>query len=457
MRAFINSLFRGVQLSGIPPRQSLYLTEEGRLSEWKPVSSPFSTVNGLVYNRVNGHHYFSAQSIGGIPWNRSSFVYRYDKSGNQIVQQVHIPKHNDITEAWDTHPVPVTHVLEDGNILVTVEKTMDSNNRSNGHNTDMLLYKTTVPGDLSTLAYWKSLPGFYCYPKVWQKGPYIHFNFRGTRGGLDLTKTILESSYDSGVTFTDRIIVDIPMTSPLRRAYTRMLWDESSEEMILLLTIRNDSIGIYESVYAIRSHISDGKVWQNWEGTFSKDVSTQGAITFAEIQPCLVWYNNPEQYITLAEGGAAANGTLKLLMSRSIPTGGVFDNNAESTQEDLRLFFNDGSGWKWNSLKSIMPSPSYAHYTSQENLISFASLPDADYIQVMDKTNSPVCRLYEHRSTNNFQSYTSKLIWEGVGSYYLGPKTANARSIKEQLSLLVDVQGQQTQFNSSSNLLVLDA
>ena len=179
----------------------------GEISEYKP--SPPQYTWGAMLNKVDGYYYFGLLSKGGAPLNRSHYVIKYDRATNTVLQKVHVPKSAEITSSFDSHPAPVIHCDELGHVYSVVERGAQSTGASDGHNTDLLVYKTTTAGDLTTLTLWKTLPGKYSYPKIWKIGSNYFIGGRGKRAAQDLQRWTLEQSTDGGATWTERIIIAV--------------------------------------------------------------------------------------------------------------------------------------------------------------------------------------------------------------------------------------------------------
>lgn len=430
----------------------LYFNSEATLSEYKPLD-PFYTF-GLGKNPVDGYYYFAAMSIAGPPLNRSSYVFKYDIATNTIIDQVHIPRTASITSSYDAHAIPTIQFDANGHIYMCNEKGDNGDGTTpEQHNSDFLIYKTGTAGVLSTITLWKTITGFYAYPKLWVNGATIYAGARGTKASLSFTKWAINKSIDSGATWTEYIVCELTGT-PTRRAYFNTVHNFDNNDLTLVLNIRNEESASFESLSFMRS--SDGITWSNAQGSFSKNVSTVAALTFAEIQNnMLVWGVNSAVRQVAFEGGCVKNGLVKLLISNSEIQPGPNNGNVKVKYLELRIYTFKNGEWTYKDMSSILPTD-YIHLWAEERTIQYIPSLNEDTIAVLDRTDLNKVKLRRYISSDNFNSYQSKLDFEGAGNYYYGSNAFNSETLDEQLIILNDVQGPYDDFNSFSNLRVIN-
>jgi hypothetical protein len=448
MIMFISSLGQQVEqvIEGI---RTLYYNSGGTISEFKPIDSIFTW--GVGKNPVDGQYYFCAMSTGGPPLNRSHYVFKYNMASNAITQQVHVPKSAGITSSQDTHPIPIITFDSAGRTYLVVEKAANSTGWSDGHNTDILIYRTGTAGDLSTMALWKTLAGKYSYPRLWINGSSYYMAARNTRAAADTTKQSIEISSDGGVTWAAHQYIDTGGAG--KRAYARNIFSYQGE-MIVCINIRNDNNAAFESISVVKS--TDGIHWSNWQGSFSKDTKVFGAITLAEMEAnYMLWTVNSSTNQLTFEGGRASGGSIKVLGARSSKTGVVVDGNSQTQYQEMRLYTYSSGAWTYKDVSALIPS-GYTHFWAYERILHYVNTPDADFIYVLDRRNTADCRLYEYKSLNGFDTWQQREVWQGSGNYYFGSATHNAQNQDEHLVILVDTQGIYDDFSSSSNLLIIN-
>lgn len=446
----INIFRTNIAFGRLNQNESFYFDSNGTISEFKP-TDPFFTF-GVGRNPVDGFHYLGFMSVGGSPLNRSHYIFKYDRTSNKIVQQIHIPKSEGITSSFDVHPIPVIEFDSNGHIYITVEKCRNSTGWSNGHNTDVLIYKTGTAGDLFSMMLWKTLPGFYSYPKFWHNGAALFMGARGTRTAADLTKWIIEKSVDEGATWNVHVVCDLPET-PLKRAYFNTVKNFDNNDLTTVLNVRDENTGAMESLNFLRS--TDGFNWSNAEMSYTKNVDINGALNLTEIETnMLVWKIDPTIHQLTFEGGSVVNGVVKLLIAKSERTGVVVEGNSETKYIELRLYKFENGAWSFVDISSLLPSD-YVHFWAYERILQFVPSSTNDCVLVLDRRNTTDVKLHQYKSQDNFQSHQKKLIFQGAGNYYYGSNTFNSLNENEQIVVLNDTIGVYDNFNDSSNFRII--
>lgn len=427
--------------------QNYYFDSNGNASELKSLD-PFISFP-IGYNSLDGHWYVCVQSTGGSPNNRATLVYKIDADFN-IVQNITIPNSAGITSTFDNHYGAVIDFDSSGNIYIAREKGKNSSTLVDGHNTNLLLYKTSVAGDLSTLTLLKTITGFFSYPNIWVNGSNIYLGVRGDVPSLNLDNWMIHKSTDSGSTFTSYSVFDTGL-GVNGRAYVQTIHNADSDELFISFNIRNDSLGAFEAVYILRSE--DGITWSNLQQNFSKNVSSSGKLTKAELDTnFLIWEKESDDYCINFEGGVFKSGILNVLISKSLIDPVIVAGNTYQTYEELRLYsYSENQALAYKNLSDIVPK--WHHLWAFERTVQLCWDNNYNYIYIIDKTGS-LDIVYEYRSSNNFLTYTYSILGNLTGKYYYGSHAFNSTTIDERLLILLDVQGDIDDFNSSSNLLL---
>lgn len=424
--------------------KKLYINTNKNGSEFKPLDPFYSYQIG--YNHIDGFWYFSSGMTGGAPNNRASTIYKVN-SNLQIVESYKLQLSNEITSAYDSHPVTTINFDSIGNIYFCREKGKNSTGDSNGHNTDILLYKLNQGEKLSSISLIKTIPGIYSYPTLNIYDNTIYITARGSSTVAALDKYDVCKSTDGGITFSTYNVINTALGNSAR-AYATTLYNYDNNDLVLALNIRNDVLDAFESIHVLRS--SDGITWRNAENTFSKNVSLNGALTMSELNSnYLVWKKANDSYAILLEGGVVKEGKIQLLLSNSLVSQISINNNIYQTFENLRFYTCDGSGWIYKDLTQILPK--YLYLGAVERTILFCWDNSTNYIYILDKT-TPTYSLTEYCSNNNFNNYTKNKVDELNGNWYIGSHVFNAHTNKQRLLILNDIQGSFRSFSNSGNL-----
>ncbi len=201
-------------------------------------------------------------------------------------------------------------------------------------------------------------------------------------------------------------------------------------------------------------------MWQNQAGTFSKNVSSAGALTRTE------WYTNclvldSPNYSTKAvnhEGGVCkSDGSIKILASIQTLTGNTYVGNPETSLDELRWYYWTGSAWAYHNV-TIPAGPTTFYWAYQRMWIVVNNNTTYDEVLYIDKTASN--NVYLKRSTDNFNTQTSKLILPGNSKWRLGSITVNSVDESDKVFVLTNTNGDPFEIDNEdrsdySDLLVL--
>lgn len=426
--------------------QSLYVDTSGNGSESKAFD-PFYTYS-VGKNPVDDNYYLAMLMDGGSPNNRATQVFKYSDDLTLLDSYI-IPNDASITSAYDSHLKPVIAFDDSGHLLVSREKGANSTTTSNGHNTDQLLYKTTVVGDLSTLTLINTNTGYWSYQILWNNDNGVFIGSRGDASVEELDAFNISISTDGGLNFTDYEVYDTGLNGG-GRAYTSAVHNYDNDDLIVVHNQRSSVTSTFVALYVLKS--SDGINWGNFQDTFTKNVDTSTSITQAELDAnCLVWEGATADDAINFEGGNYKDGKIRLLISRSLRDDVIESGNAYQTYQELRLYTYDG-GWTYTDVSDII----YPYYGlwAIEKIVSLAWDGVYDYIYVVDRDSTPH-KVYEHKSINLFQTYTTTLVQETAGNFYFGSHTYNAETNSDRLLVLLDVQGDWSELDDSANLVLI--
>lgn len=412
--------------------------------------TPFYTYQ-LVYNQVDGFWYLAFYGRAGVPDNRKSIIYKIDSSLT-VVQSAEIP--TQVSPNSDNHLFPTIDFSSDGNVWVSREKGKSGTTLTDGHNTPLLLYKTTINGDLSSLTQISEIAGQWSYDIIWLRQNDICVGARGDVSASPelpfiLGQWFIHKSLDDGNTWTEYKVIDLDYGSNSNRAYVQKLKNLVNNDIVICLNRRNDTIGAFEDVAILKS--SDGITWSNWQGTFTKNVSSSGAITNAELNTnFIVWNKKNDDYAVNFEGGVVKSDGIRFLASENLLSGDVQIGNAIQSYESLRVYtFN--TSWTFQDLSDL--APNYEANWGLERLLQLTWDETADYIYIVDKTQTP-SPLLELKSTNKFQNYTVETLTTLEGDVRYGAHSINSRVNSERLLGLYRQIGNDLDFTGETELLL---
>lgn len=389
------------------------------ISEFKPIDFFFSY--GAINNTVDGYLYFATLAKGGPPQNRCHNIYKFDKNSHEITQTVVVPKSASITSSYDVHPVPVLMHDADGKIYLVVEKCKNSTNWSDGHDTDILLYRTSTAGDLSTMALWKTLTGFYAYPRLWIRSATNYIMIaRGIRAS-DLHRNItIERSTDTGGTWTDLLLTS---TDATHAPYNSKVQSDDNK-CWLMVNPRSDTTGCFIGCSLVETE--DGITARNAQGTFTRNLSSVGAISQADlVTNCSILQSTNEATEQIfSEGGYIIGGVHKHLISISTKSGIGQDGGISSIYTGLRLYTLSAGSWTYKDVSALLPA-AFPFELTFGRLIQYMRTNTTEHIIIIDRGNILRTVVREFISSDGFDTYTERVVMSGTMNLYAGCHAVN--------------------------------
>lgn len=427
------------------------LTVEGenKLASFKPID-PFFTFSCL--KNLDNKYYFVG--MGRTDVGRDPFVYKYNPTTNQIEQEFRLEM--GAVNNVDTHRKASLNIDASGNLYLVAETLQPE---SNNHGTNLEVYRTTTPYDITTLTLLSTITGRYTYPSIHVNGSNVFVSARGS----DSTVTFVRHQYwlykstDGGTTFdAGRPIYDSGDVQKV--AYFQRVHDYSGN-LYYLLNERDNDLENWRYIALIKSvdngvTFTDGKT-----GSFSKNVDVAGAITRTEMTANCIIQGSPEinTIASCYEGGVVkSNGEVKLIHSLQSLTGNVINGNPEIVYDELRFITIAGGVVSFNQVTIPVDLQCYWAYERPFQYIN--SDETFDDIAFVDFTDNHSVKIL--RSIDDFATQVTKRKVEGNDRYIFGQGTFNITTEEDYVLIIVDPQGITTSGVSESpgdysNLLVL--
>lgn len=421
---------------------------ENKLASFKPID-PFFTFSCL--KNSDNKYYFAG--MGRTDVGRDPFVYKYNPATNQIEQEFRVEM--GAVNNFDTHRKPALNIDGSGNLFLVAETLQPE---VNGHGTNLEVYKTTTPYDITTLELLATITGRYAYPAIHVSGSNVYVTARGSDDTVNFIRDEfwLYKSSDGGATFdAGRPIYD--SGDPQKVAYFQRVHDYSGN-LYYLLNERDNDLQNWRYIALIKS-LDGGVTFSNASGSFSKNIDSSGPITRAEmVANCLI-QGSPDinNIASCFEGGVVkSNGDIKLIHSLQSLTGNVINGNPEIVYDQLR-FINITAGVV--SYNQVTIPVDLQCYWAYERPIQYINSDESfDDIAFVDFTDNHTVKIL--RSVDDFATQTTKVKVEGNDNYIFGQGAFNVADADDYLLVIVDPQGITTSGASESlgdysNLLVL--
>lgn len=395
--------------------------------------NPFYT--HTVLKNTDGKFYFACQGKENLT--RDVFTFKYDPTTNRIEQTIRTTISGVVT--FDIHRQATLANDASGNIYMVAEDLQTPGN--GGHASDIEVYKTSTPGNLSTLANISTINGRLSYAHIYNDGTRIFVFARGTT-----LNTFIRGQYwmfvstNGGATFSAGTKI-YDSGDEQKVAYFQRLQSHDGNLYLSLNERDNDDFN-YKYIAVIKS-TDNGVTWTNLAGTFSKVPGVAGAITRTEMRTnCMVYDSpNPTVLAVCFDGGVVkSDGTVKLLIStqtltgESIPETGV----EEVILEELRFYVYSGGAWSFQNVDIPEDMTFYwasdKPYRYMNNNAAYDDIVFIDHFQDRD--------VYIKHSTNNFATQTDTKILDGTGhSYRCGDAAFNAEDEDDYFLVLCDPHG----------------
>jgi len=402
-----------------------------KLAAFMPVN-PFFTFTCV---KSNGKYFFGAMGLEAQL--RNPYVYRYNPANNTVEQEYTFTVSG--ADTYDIHRVPTFTEDDQKNIWMVAEELLPA---SGGHSTPLRVYKTSTPGDITTLTNIATISNRYAYPHIYiDRNSIVYIFARGTNSGAFIRGQYwMHKSINKGLTFSSTKIYD--SGDEQKVAYFQRIHDYSDNGLYLVLNERDNDNFNYKYVAIVKS-MDGGTTWTNMSGSFSKNVVSSGALTRSEMRTnCMLFENTPadnNKGVCYEGGVVKSDGTIKILLSpqtktgNSIPTTGI----EEIRLDELRFYIYSGGSWTYNNVN--IPSNMTFYWAGDKPTRYINGNKNYDDLVVIDVTTRNV---YKYRSTNNFASQTSTLLLNGSGhNYRMGDIPFNATNEDDYLLIIADPVG----------------
>jgi hypothetical protein len=323
-----------------------------------------------------------------------------------------------------------------GNLYVVCEKL----HTTEGHGADILLYKTSTPGDISTLTLIKTLTGRWSYPNILVSGTNVFISARGSTNTTNFIRgqQWYYNSTDNGANFGAAVQL---YDSPDEDENVSYMWlqHDYTGGINIILNERDNVLGNWTFISFIKGTFNSN-VWTNAGGTFSKNVSSSGFITRAEfIADCLVIDSPNHTTISVNHAGGCkkSDGSLRMLVAVQTLTGNDFEGNPETEIDEIRMYSFAAGSWSYNNV--TIPSGMILYWAYQHYIL-YLNQDDEDLDQILfiDPTNDNDVNILS--SDDAFATQTSVLKLVGNTRWRLGTVSRNTTDL-DRLIVLVDTIG----------------
>lgn len=401
---------------------------EGKLAAFTPTAPG---ITFCCFKNIDGKYYFG--SMGREEKNRDPYIYRYNPVTNFIEQEKRIEAG---IVAQDTHRIPTMCHDSDGHIYVCFEELKPGD--FDTHGTPIRIYKTTVPFDLSTLTLLIQLPGRWSYPVIMVDGLNVFVCARGSTSPTTFIRGQLWyfNSTNGGVSFGAAVKLYDSLDENLPAYHWRLHNYQNSAGVEIIINERDNVLVNWTSISLIRGTIGS-HVWTNVDGSFSKNVSTVGAITRVEKRAnCLVMDspNTATMAVNNELGIVKSDGPVKLIVSVQSLTGNTAFGNPETQLDELRFYTFSGGAWSFNNI--TIPANLVYYWAYERNCMYINNDQSYDDVLFIDLTNSN--NVYIKRSTDNFVTETETLKLAGNGFYRLGTGAYNVSDEDDYFFVLIN-------------------
>jgi hypothetical protein len=390
------------------------------ISEYNPLISFFHQIV-----KLNSREYaVTALLQGGGTNNRKNIVFTLNAINGNIYNVFEIPL-NSLTSVYDSHRKASIEKGPDDYIFLIEEKGKNSTGHSDGHNTELYVWKSSNPGNTQSFTKVATINENHTYPNFQKIENKLFLTARGT--GSNIRNVF----YD--VTNTDDVIRNIFISlSTGFRAYPRYLMSDD-DWLYHVVNERTDANINWPNIYFLKS--KNGTKWYNADEFWSKSTTIQESE--AKENLLAVTVENQTTGNVLFISGHSSNGIPKMLIMAGPNTGVTLGGFPKMRVESLRWYFYR-NGWNYTDISSFFPE-NFELYPAPERYFVSTKTVDNEYIYVIDPDDNN--SIYEYKSKDNFQTYKKRKVLEGNGNYLMGNVSGRNVSQKEILLCVYDTNG----------------
>ncbi|MCD4848203.1 MAG: T9SS type A sorting domain-containing protein [Candidatus Aegiribacteria sp.] len=290
------------------------------------------------YSGTHNRTYFLWMQRGGTGYSIENMVLYYDHDTEELSESYGVGPGT--PGATDCHAHGAVIVADDGHIIVIHEKLW--NTGGSGHNSEYQIKRSVNPEDPSagfTLVHQTGSGN--CYPKIWKtaNGDLFVSSRYGSDSYYNHYRIMLFKSTDNGLTWDAGNIVVNFGTARNYWAYHGRITQSDTDGIHLAVNRCDRDPGYgYPDCYYLNSE--DGENWTNIDGSFTKNIITDGPLTCDEMDShCLVQHLPGNNEITSLGSGCFS------------PSGDIYFTNGETWRNspdpcDWYLRYWEDNEWK---------------------------------------------------------------------------------------------------------------
>jgi hypothetical protein len=290
------------------------------------------------YSGTYDRTYFLWMQRGGTGYSIENMVLYYDHDTEVLSESYGVSP--GIPGATDCHAHGSLIVADDGHIIVVHERLR--NTSSSGHNGNYQIKRSVNPEDPSagfTLVH--ETGSGNCYPHIWKtaNGDLFVSSRYGSDYYYDHYRIMFYKSTDNGLTWnTGNIVVNFGTARNYWAYHARITQSDSDGINLAVNRCDRDPGYGYPDCYYLNSE--DGETWTNIDGSFTKNIITDGPLTCDEMDShCLVQHLPGNNEVTsLGSGCFSPSGNIYFIDCES------WRNNPDPADWYLRYWEDDE--WK---------------------------------------------------------------------------------------------------------------
>ena len=317
------------------------------------------------YSGTHNRTYFLWMQKGGWGYSIENMVFYYDHDTEELSESYGVGPGTQ--GATDPHGHGALIVADDGHIIVVHEKLW--NTGSSAHNGPYQIKRSINPEEPSAGFELVHTTGFgNSYPKIWKtaNGDLFVSSRYGSDYWFDHYRIMLYKSTDNGQTWDSGTVVINFGTAYNYWAYHARIIQSDSDGINLCVNrcLREPSYG-YPDCYYLRSE--DGETWTNIDNSYTKNISTQGALNCTEMDNFFLieHSDNPAMIVAINSGCVSPNGNIYLAQESWI--------RGDPQPYDWYLRYWEDGEWQSveipNNNMHVLPSAMYAYSEEELDII----------------------------------------------------------------------------------------
>ncbi|MCK4304736.1 MAG: BNR-4 repeat-containing protein [Candidatus Eisenbacteria sp.] len=380
------------------------------LAAWFPLVASADISNGCIYSTdsrghnpqaitaynfgpqlyyYSGDHsrtYFLWMQKGGGGYSIENMVFYYDHDTEEISESYGVGLGT--YGATDPHGHGALVVADDGHIIVVHEQLRHTG--ASAHNGPYQVKRSIEPENPAAgFSLVHTTASGNCYPHIWKlaNGDLFVSSRYGSDAYSDHYRIKFYKSEDDGLTWdAGKIVVNFGTAENYWAYHARIMHADSDGIHLVVNRCNRDPSYGYPDCYYLQS--ADGETWTNVDNSFTKNITTQGAIDVIEMDTyCLIEHSpDASDILGISTGCFSPAGNLYLVQQ---------DTNRQSTYNPVYWYLRYWEDGEWQKIDITEVFPAYNIRLMGNCIYGIHSCSDTEFDVYLLRTDDPAGGIHE--------------------------------------------------------------